>query len=131
MKNHIEFIGFVLILLALVHSAFPKYFNWKKELSALNLINKQMMLVHTFFIALTVLLMGLLCVFSTENLIETTFGKQISFGLGLFWGARLFVQFFVYSPKLWRGKRLETTVHVVFSALWIYITAVFFANTLT
>ncbi len=51
-----KIIGFLLITLALVHIIFPKYFNWNKELKALSLINRQMMTVHTFFIAFTVLI---------------------------------------------------------------------------
>jgi hypothetical protein len=71
--------------LSLVHLIFPKYFNWKEELKSLSLINKQMMTIHTFFIALVVFLMGLLCLTSATELIETRLGKTISLGLGIFW----------------------------------------------
>lgn len=81
--------------------------------------------VHTFFVALTVMLIGLLCWFYADELIFTSFGRVISTGLGIFWGFRLVFQFFVYSPKLWRGKRFETVMHIIFSLLWIYLTFVF------
>lgn len=125
MKNQLIYIGILLIILALIHIIFPKYFNWKKELASLNLINRQMMTVHTFFIALTVFLMGLLCVTSADEIIETPLGKKIALGLGVFWGIRLVIQFFGYSSKLWKGKKFETTVHIVFSSLWLYLTIVF------
>jgi hypothetical protein len=48
----------LLITLALVHVVFPKYFNWRKELVEVSLLNKQLMYVHTFFIALTVFFDG-------------------------------------------------------------------------
>ena len=102
-----------------------KYFNWEKELNTLSLINKQMMGVHTFFIAVTVFLMGILCLSSASELTSTEFGKKISLGLGVFWVCRLFFQFFVYSSTLWKGKVFETIVHIVFSCLWIYLSAVF------
>ncbi|WP_257670510.1 hypothetical protein [Parapedobacter tibetensis] len=86
---------------------------------------KTMMLVHVFFIALTVFMMDLLCVVHTEDLITTSMGKAISLGLGIFWIIRLLIQFFGYASELWRGKAFETTVHVVFSLLWIYFSAVF------
>lgn len=76
MEIHFKIIGVLLIALALVHIVFPKYFNWDKELKSLSLINRQMMTVHTFFIALTVLLMGLLCLTSSTELIETNLGKK-------------------------------------------------------
>ena len=113
------------MVLALVHAIFPKYFNWKEELKPLSLINRQMMTIHTFFIALAVFLMGLLCFTSSTALIETDLGKTISLGFGIFWLARLFVQFFGYSSALWKGKSFETIVHIVFSILWTYLSVVF------
>jgi hypothetical protein len=125
MEIHFKITGVLLITLALVHVIFPKYFNWKEELKTLSLINRQMMTVHTFFIALTVFLMGLLCLTSATELIETKLGRTVSLGLGFFWAVRLLIQFFGYSTKLWKGKKLETAIHILFSLLWIYLSAVF------
>jgi hypothetical protein len=71
------------------------------------------------------MLIGLLCCFYADNLVNSAFGRVIAMGLGIFWGIRLLFQFFVYSPKLWRGKPFETTMHIIFSLLWIYLTFVF------
>ncbi|MEY8760715.1 hypothetical protein [Chryseobacterium tongliaoense] len=125
MELHLKIIGGLLIVLALVHIIFPKYFNWEKELRSLSLINRQIMVVHTLFIALTVFLMGLLCITSSNELIETSFGKKISFGLGIFWTIRLIIQFFGYSSELWKGKTFETVAHLFFSLLWMYMSVVF------
>lgn len=114
-----------MVALAFLHLLFPQRFRWKDELGTLSLINRQLMYVHTFFIALMVLLMGTLCLLSGEALLTTTLGRQLSFGLFLFWFLRLLFQFFVYSPSLWRGKRFETTVHILFALLWTYFSAVF------
>lgn len=124
---HIKITGVLFVSLALLHLIFPKYFNWKKELSALSLINRQMMVVHTFFIALMVFLMGLLCLSSVNELIETNLGKKIALGLGVFWSIRLFIQFFGYSADLWKGKAFETIVHIFFTLLWAYISVVFWS----
>lgn len=125
MEIHFKIIGYLLVTLALVHVIFPKYFNWKEELKTLSLINKQMMTVHTFFVALTVFMMGILCLTSSTELIETNLGKTICFGFGVFWLLRLFFQFFIYSSQLWKGKSFETIVHVIFSILWTYLSFVF------
>ena len=125
MEIHFKFIGFLLMALAAVHVIFPKYFNWKEELKLMSLVNRQMMIIHTFFIALTVFLMGLLCVTSAAELITTNFGKKISLGLGIFWLARLLIQFFGYSKALWKGKTFETIVHIVFALVWTYLSFVF------
>jgi hypothetical protein len=125
MELHLKLIGVILIVLAFVHVIFPRYFNWKTELKSLSLINNQMMYVHTFFVAIVVFLMGILCIYCTSDIIYTKLGKQLSFGLFVFWGLRLIFQFFVYSSKLWKGKMLETVIHIIFSILWIYFTTVF------
>lgn len=125
MEVHIEIIGFLLVILSGIHIVFPKYFNWKTELKSLSLINRQMMTVHTFFIALIVFLIGLLCLTSASELIHTKLGNSITLGLSFFWTIRLLTQFFVYSPKLWKGKKFETAVHVLFSLFWIYMSGVF------
>lgn len=125
MELHLKFIGIILMALALVHAIFPKYFQWKQELQSLSLINRQLMYVHTFFIALVVFLMGLLCLSSAPEIVATPFGRKISLGLGFFWLCRLLIQFFGYSPALWRGKPFETIVHIVFSLLWTYLSIVF------
>lgn len=125
MYIHLKIIGVLLILLALVHLVFPKYFNWNKEFCSVSLINRQLIWVHTLFIALTIFLMGLLCLTSSGELLETNLGKKICFGLGIFWVIRLFIQFFGYSAKLWKGKTFETSVHILFIFLWTYLSFIF------
>jgi len=128
MEIHLKVIGGILVALALVHVIFPRYFNWGEELKKLSLINRQMMEVHTFFLALMVFMMGLLCLVATSDLIHTNLGKIISLGFGVFWAIRLVVQFFWYSSRLWKGKIFETVVHVLFTMLWVYLSVVFLMN---
>lgn len=125
LEAHLRVIGGLLTGLALLHAGFPRYFNWATEFQPLSLINRQMMYVHTLFIALLVLLMGLLCLSCAPELVHTHLGRVVCLGMGVFWLLRLLVQFVGYSSELWRGKRFETTVHVLFSALWAYLSVVF------
>ena len=128
MEIHFNIIGILLVILAFAHVFFPSYFNWKTELKGLSLINQQMMVIHTFFVALVVFLMGLLCLTSARELIATSLGKTISVGCAIFWTFRLIVQFFGYSAKLWKGKKFETSIHILFSALWLYLSTIFWIN---
>ena len=125
MELHLKILASCLIGLGLVHAIFPRQFNWKQELNSLSMVNREMMYVHTFFIAFTLFLVGLLCLTSATDLINTTFGKRVSLGLGIFFSLRLLVQFFGYSSKNWKGKKLETIIHILFSIFWTYITAIF------
>ncbi len=125
MQTPLEITGALLIALALLHAIFPRYFRWRKETAGLSLLTRQILYVHTFFIALTVFLMGLLCLTSAADLIQTPLGRRISLGLGVFWGIRLVIQLFGYSSKLWRGKPFETLAHVAFTLFWTWLTALF------
>ena len=126
MELHLNVIGVLLIGLALLHTVFPRHFRWKEELSGLSLLSRQIMYVHTLFIGLMIALMGVLCLTSSNDLTTTTLGKRVCLGMALFWTTRLLVQFFGYSSELWRGKWVETTIHIVFSLLWLYLSVVFF-----
>ena len=128
MEIHFKIIGTLLIALAFLHIFFPKYFDWDKELISLSLINQQMMYIHMFFIAFVLFLMGLLCLTSSRELIETDLGRKITLGFGVFWTIRLFIQFWGYSSKLWQGKTFETIMHILFSLLWAYLSVIFFAT---
>ncbi|MNH34445.1 hypothetical protein D3C79_950430 [compost metagenome] len=87
-----------------------------------------MMYVHTFFIALVVFLIGVLCLTSSGELLSTGLGKKIVLGFGVFWSIRLFIQFFGYSSTLWKGKFMETAIHIVFSLFWTYLSVIFFVS---
>ena len=125
MELNLKITGAMMIVLALLHVVFPRRFRWKEEFAAISLLSRQVMYVHTFFIALTVFLMGVLCVTSAEMLANTELGRRVSFGFAIFWIARLLIQFFGYSSLLWKGKRLETGVHVGFAVLWVYFSVVY------
>jgi hypothetical protein len=127
MEIHLKIIGCLLIFLSAIHVFFSRYFHWKEDLKPLMLINRQMMYVHAFFIALIVLGIGLLCLLFTSDLINTRLGKSVSLGLALFWGIRLLFQVFIYSSQLWKGKFKETVIHILFTTFWAYCLIVFLA----
>jgi hypothetical protein len=125
MNTHLLIAGVILLLLAVLHAFFPRHFRWREELASISLLTRQIFYVHHFFIALTVGLMGLLTLSSADDLLGTSVGRRILLGLSVFWFVRLLCQLFVYSPKLWRGKGFETAIHLLFTALWIYLTYAF------
>lgn len=123
---HLQLTGSLMITLGILHAVIPRYFKWKVELASLGLITRQIVYVHTFFIGLVLLLIGTLCLFSSNDLVNSTLGRKIAFGLFVFWAIRLIFQFLVYSSKTWKGKTFETIVHVLASMLWFYFTFVFY-----
>lgn len=121
----LQITGALLIFLGLAHAAFPRHFRWREETVRLSLLTRQILYVHTAFIGLTVFLIGLLCATCAHELTNTPLGRRISLGLAAFWGVRLVVQFFGYSPDLWRGKPFETVMHILFSLFWAWLTTLF------
>jgi len=115
MDLHLKIIGVLLIALAFVHVIFPKYFNWEKELHLLSLVNRQMIWIHTFFIAFTVLLMGVLCLTSSYDLITQALAKKYAGGLGSF-GEYDYLSVLRLFFKVVEGQGFETVVHILFTS---------------
>ncbi len=128
MQIHILTCGWMMVILGIFHAFFHKRFEWKNDMANVSLINRQMMYVHTFFVAFTVFLFGILSVLYTRELVNDHFGKVISLGIGFFWFIRWVFQFFVFSKKLWRGKKFETIIHCIFSIIWTYLSSVYLYN---
>jgi hypothetical protein len=126
LELHFRIVGAVLVALALLHIYFPSHFKWRDELRAVSPLTRQIFFVHTFFIALFVLLCGLLTLFyRAELLASTPLARAILAGLTLFWGARWVTQLFIYDRGLWRGDRFRTAAHIFFVILWSYCVLVY------
>ena len=58
LSMHLRIVGVLLMLLGLSHIFFSRYFKWDRELADVSLFTRQVFFVHTFFIALGVVLAG-------------------------------------------------------------------------
>jgi hypothetical protein len=123
---HLQIIGCLMAGLVGIGVIVPKRYQWEDEMQQLSLLNRQIFRVHNAFIMLILALLAVLLLTSADALLEPSrLARAMLLGLTVFWGLRLYFQFFYYSPQLWRGKAFETVVHVVFSFMWFYFTAVF------
>lgn len=123
---HLRIVGFATIALALLHVPFGVHLKWREDAAKLTAVNRQVFHVHTFFLCLTLVMMGVLAGFFAPLLLERTpLARLVLLGHLVFWGTRLVFQWAVYSWEHWRGKRMETVVHVVFTGVWVYLTAVY------
>ena len=125
---HLRIVGASLIALSLAHLFFARHLEWRKDAARLTPVNRQIFLVHAFFLCMILTMMGALCLLAPQSLlVPTPLGRMILIGLVIFWGTRLAFQWFVYDSSLWRGNRLNTVAHVAFTLLWSYYTCVFAA----
>ena len=118
--------GVILLVLAVAHVPIANRLEWRTDAQRLSPVNRQVMLVHAFFVALTVGLMGVLTLGWAATLATPSpLGAPLAAGLTIFWAVRLWFQWFVYDHALWRQRPFETRVHVLFTILWTYLTVVY------
>jgi len=119
-------VGILLMLLGMSHVFFDHYFGWRKELASVSLLTRDVFFVHTFFIGLGVMMAGAGSFLCANALLQpTALSRAVLAGMAMFWLCRLLAQWFVYDAVIWRGDRFRTFMHVVFSGLWIYVTATY------
>lgn len=118
--------GFGLLLLAVVHFPIAKRLNWRDDAKLLTPVNAAIFHVHAFFICLVLVMMGLPCLLDPSVFLERSRGAAwLTWSFAGFWWIRLYVQWFVYSADLWRGKRLETILHCWFTVVWTSLAVLF------
>jgi hypothetical protein len=123
---NLRLVGVAMAGLVILNIFVPHRFRWREDLSRVSLLNRQIFEVHAIFLVVTLALFSALLLTSADALLEPTrLSRAILIGLTIFWGLRLVAQWFYYSPAIWRGQRFFTVMHVLFSALWIYVTGVF------
>ena len=123
---HLRVVGVVMACLVVVNLVVPRRFHWREEMSRLSLLNRQIFQAHNVFLILTLALFSALLLTSGAALLEPTrLSRAVLAGLTVFWGLRMLMQWYFYSPLIWRGHRFNTVMHYVFSVTWVYVTTVF------
>ncbi len=128
LEGHLRVVGILLMLLAMLNLFLPKRFGWGAELAKVSLLTRQVFIVHCVFIVLVLVMMGVASFWYAPLLVaRTPLATVVLFGLAAFWLLRLAMQFFFYSPKLWRGNRFNTGMHILFSCVWTYFAMIYAA----
>ena len=125
---HLRIVGVVMAGLVVVNVLVPVFFQWREELARLSLLNRQIFEAHAVFLVLTLALISALLLTCGDALLEPTcLSRALLVGLTIFWTLRMLMQWAFYSPAIWRGHRFYMAMHYVFSAIWVYVSAVFAA----
>lgn len=128
---HFQIAGVILVSLAIGHAWIPRRLEWHRQAAGMSLLNRQILHVHLFFIALVVFMNGLLFVGWPHLLLRSEpLSKVVLTGIGVFWSIRLGFQLFVFDHRLWRGDGLRTAIHLASILLWLYLAGICFAAVL-
>lgn len=123
---HLRAAGVLLALLVPINLYVPRRFHWREEMASLSLLNRQIFQAHSVFIVLTLALFSALLLACGDALLEPTrLSRAVLIGLTVFWTLRAFMQWWFYSPGIWRGNRFNTLAHYGFSAVWVYFAMTF------
>lgn len=120
--------GAGLLLLSLAHIPIGRHLGWREDAARLSPVNADVFRVHTLFICVVLVIMGLPCLLDPHIFLERTrAGAWLCWSFAGFWAIRLYCQWFVYAPVHWRQKRFETMMHGFFTAIWLGLTLLFLA----
>ncbi len=116
------------ILLAASSIIIPKLLNWKKELNALQPLLRQMFWTYAAYILLINFCFGIVSVFGAVELLDKSFlAKSITLFIGIYWLARIFIQFF-YFDKSQAPKGIFFTIgEWALVASFVFFVAVYLA----
>jgi hypothetical protein len=118
--------GAGLILLAIMHVPIGFHLEWREDARRLSPVNRDIFHVHSLFVCLVLVAMGLPCLIEPSLLLEKS--RPAAWGawiLTIFWLVRLYCQWFVYRRELWHGKPFETRIHWMFTGIWLALTVLF------
>jgi hypothetical protein len=118
----------ILIASALV----PRVLDWRGELRKLPPLFAQLVWVHGAFIVLTIIGLGVISVTNAAELGSGTWlARSVCGFVALFWGTRLAVQFFYFSPKAYLTTLPLKIGYHGLAAVFAYLSVVYAWGALT
>ncbi len=115
--------GAVQLVIAAANAVIPAKLRYAENLAKVSVMVRQVFIVHAVYIVgLLVAFAGLCFGYAGELASGVGLGRTLSAGLAVFWGVRVPIQLFYYDAE---PKRRHPVAHVCFSAMFIFLTAVF------
>ncbi|MDA0767235.1 MAG: hypothetical protein O3A92_10485 [Verrucomicrobia bacterium] len=102
METLIRVAGVGLLLIVVANFLVPRVFRYRENIARCDRFFGQVFVIHAAYIIYTVLGMGLLCLWRPEFFLTTVEGRAMAGFMGVFWGARVMVQFFYYDREMMR-----------------------------
>ena len=104
----------------------PARLNWKQDLAGLRPINRKLLWVYGGFTAGTIIAFGTLTLLLHQELLR---GDRAALALagfiGIFWSARILVDFFYFRHSDWPAGKAFKVGHILLTALFVYLAATY------
>lgn len=93
---------------------------WRRDLAEMDLLVRQVVVIHGWFISLTLLIWaGLTWRFCREMACAPTeLSRWLCAAIALFWGVRCAMQWLHYDRSHWRGNAVRTAIHWLLFAVY-------------
>jgi hypothetical protein len=102
----------------------PGRLGWKEDLAKLTPFNRKLMWVHGGFAVLTIMAFGILTLALHNELLR---GDRAALGLaafiGVYWAARIIVDFTYYDHKDWPRGRGFVAGHILLTLLFTFLSS--------
>jgi len=110
----------------LASACVPQVLNWKQELAKLDRLSRQLVWVHGAFIVLVIVGFGVLSLWLPAELASGTWlARGVCGFIGLFWAARLAVQFLVFDAKPYLRSTFLKAGYRGLTVVFLYQAAVY------
>lgn len=118
--------GTALISLCLAHFYFARLLDWEGDLKSLKPINQQVFFAHTVFLTIGMAMLGIVCIFYPAELTnKSTLGAISALCFAMCWLSRLIFQFVVFTSAFTEDTRLEKSLRLAGTLLWLFLTVLF------
>jgi hypothetical protein len=126
LNSLLQFAGISMVILAFAHLGFSKLLNWRGDLQNITLINRQIFIVHTVFLAIGILMLGTVCIFFAQTLTDRSqLAIVATASFAMCWFSRLVCQLFIFTGPISDNKKVEGVLRICGTLLWIFYTGVF------
>jgi hypothetical protein len=117
-------IGQFLVLIA--SALVPRHFAWREAFQPLHPFLRRLFWTYGAFIVLTIAAFGVLTLrFAQEMAAGEPVARGLAAFIALFWGARLFVQFFIFDLREWLTSSLMRLGNHALTLAFIFFTLVY------
>ena len=116
------------LALAVLSFFLPRILNWKPDIARMSLLVRDVFVIHSWFISLTLIIWGVLTWRFAHEMAHapTELSRWLAGAIGIFWGIRCVLQWLHYDRSHWHGIPSRTVMHwmlFVGYALWTVVYA--------